>query len=79
MQFMAYYGDNGGGLSTLAWTLSCGMSGISNLTCDMDIFKKDGLHYCFFTACACRVVNFSVNYEVDFEFENEGTKIICNY
>ncbi len=43
-------GDNGGGLSTLAWTLSCGMSGISNLTCDMDIFKKDGLHYCFFTA-----------------------------
>ncbi len=43
-------GDNGGGLSTLAWTLTCGMSGISNLTCDMDIFKKDGLHYCFFTA-----------------------------
>ncbi len=43
-------GDNGGGLSTLAWTLSCGMSGISNVTCDMDIFKKDGLHYCFFTA-----------------------------
>ncbi len=43
-------GDNGGGLSTLVWTLSCGMSGISNLTCDMDIFKKDGMHYCFFTA-----------------------------
>jgi len=43
-------GDNGGRLQTLVWILSCGMSGISNLTCDMEIFQKRTLHYCFFTA-----------------------------
>lgn len=43
-------GDNGGELSTLVWVLSCGMSGISNLTCDMNVFEKETLHYCFFTA-----------------------------
>ena len=43
-------GDNGGSLQTMVWVLSCGMSGISNLTCDMAIFRKEGLHYCFFTA-----------------------------
>lgn len=43
-------GDNGGELPTLVWILSCGMSGISNLTCDMNVFKKHTLHYCFFTA-----------------------------
>lgn len=26
------------------------MSGISNLTCDMNVFEKHTLHYCFFTA-----------------------------
>ncbi|MBO5197919.1 MAG: glycoside hydrolase family 31 protein [Lachnospiraceae bacterium] len=43
-------GDNGGRLQTLVWILSCGMSGISNLTCDMEVFQKRTLHYCFFTA-----------------------------
>lgn len=43
-------GDNGGELQTLVWILSCGMSGISNLTCDMAVFQKRTLHYCFFTA-----------------------------
>lgn len=43
-------GDNGGELQTLVWILSCGMSGISNLTCDMEVFQKRTLHYCFFTA-----------------------------
>lgn len=43
-------GDNGGELTTLVWILSCGMSGISNLTCDMNVFEKHTLHYCFFTA-----------------------------
>lgn len=42
-------GDTGGGLNTLAWVLNCGMSGISNITCDMNIFNKEGIHYAFFT------------------------------
>ena len=43
-------GDAGGGLNTLAWTLNTGLSGFSNMTCDMDVFKKEGMHYAFFTA-----------------------------
>ncbi len=43
-------GDSGGRLKTLVWILNCGMSGISNLTCDMEIFQKHTIHYCFFTA-----------------------------
>ncbi len=42
-------GDTGGGLNTLAWTLNCGMSGMSNMTCDMNIFDTAGIHYAFFT------------------------------
>lgn len=43
-------GDSGGGQKTLAWVLSGGMSGVSNMTCDMNVFSKDAIHYCFFTA-----------------------------
>ncbi len=42
-------GDTGGGLNTLAWILNTGMSGFSNITCDMNIFDKAGIHYAFFT------------------------------
>ncbi len=42
-------GDTGGGLNTLAWILNCGMSGISNITCDMNIFRTSAIHYTFFT------------------------------
>ena len=42
-------GDTGGGLNTLAWILNCGLSGISNITCDMNIFNTEGIHYAFFT------------------------------
>ena len=43
-------GDSGGRLPTLAWTLNLGMSGFSNITCDMVVFEKETLHYGFFTA-----------------------------
>ena len=43
-------GDSGGRLKTLAWILNCGLSGIPTITCDMDIFAKHTIHYCFFTA-----------------------------
>lgn len=43
-------GDSGGRAKTLAWILNCGLSGVSNITCDMDIFAKHTIHYCFFTA-----------------------------
>lgn len=43
-------GDSGGKLKTLVWILNTGLSGISNITCDMDIFTKNTIHYCFFTA-----------------------------
>ena len=43
-------GDSGGELKTLAWILNCGLSGISNITCDMNIHTKNTIHYCFFTA-----------------------------
>lgn len=42
-------GDTGGGLNTLSWILNCGLSGISNITCDMNIFKTNAIHYAFFT------------------------------
>lgn len=43
-------GDSGGKLKTLAWILNCGLTGISAMTCDMDIYSKHTIHYCFFTA-----------------------------
>ena len=43
-------GDSGGRYKTLVWILNCGLSGVSNITCDMDIFAKHTIHYCFFTA-----------------------------
>ena len=42
-------GDAGGGLNTLAWTLNTGLSGFSNVTCDMNTFDAEGIHYAFFT------------------------------
>lgn len=42
-------GDSGGRLKTLAWILNCGFSGVSAITCDMDIHAKHTIHYCFFT------------------------------
>ena len=43
-------GDSGGGIKTLVWILNSGLSGVSNITCDMDIFQPHTIHYCFFTA-----------------------------
>ncbi|MBR5379539.1 MAG: glycoside hydrolase family 31 protein [Clostridia bacterium] len=43
-------GDSGGRYKTLVWILNAGLSGVSNITCDMDIFAKHTIHYCFFTA-----------------------------
>lgn len=43
-------GDSGGGRKTMVWALNCGLSGLSNITCDMDIFSLQAMHYCFFTA-----------------------------
>ena len=43
-------GDTGGDLDTLAMTLNLGLTGISNVTCHMDILKGDSIHYSFFTS-----------------------------
>jgi len=43
-------GDSGGGHKTMVWVLNCGLSGLSDITCDMDIFSPQTMHYCFFTA-----------------------------
>ena len=43
-------GDSGGRYKTLVWILNSGLSGVSNITCDMDIFSKETIHYCFFSA-----------------------------
>lgn len=43
-------GDSGGGLKTLAWSLNLGLSGVSNITCDMSIYSAQTIHYGFFTA-----------------------------
>lgn len=45
-------GDGGGLANTLAWVLNLGMSGVSNVTCDMNIHFKESIHYAFFTAWA---------------------------
>lgn len=43
-------GDGGGLANTLAWVLNLGLSGVSNVTCDMNIHFKESIHYAFFTA-----------------------------
>ncbi len=43
-------GDSGGRHKTMVWILNSGLSGITNITCDMDIFAAHTIHYCFFTA-----------------------------
>ncbi len=43
-------GDSGGRYKTLVWILNAGLSGVSNITCDMDIFTKETIHYGFFSA-----------------------------
>ncbi len=45
-------GDSGGGYKTLVWILNLGLSGISNTTCNMNVFDSEGMHYGFFTAWA---------------------------
>ena len=40
-------GDNGGGHKSLAWMLNLGISGFSNVSCDMNIFDKAAIHYGF--------------------------------
>lgn len=41
-------GDNGGGQKSMAWTLNLGLSGFSTVSCDMNVFDKQALHYGFF-------------------------------
>lgn len=43
-------GDSGGEIKTLAWILNTGLSGLSDITCDMNVHTPNTLHYCFFTA-----------------------------
>ncbi|MCQ2770237.1 MAG: DUF5110 domain-containing protein [Clostridia bacterium] len=41
-------GDNGGGHRSMTWMLNLGLSAYSNISCDMDIHKKETIHYGFF-------------------------------
>ena len=41
-------GDNGGGRKSMAWMLNLGISGFSNVSCDMDMHDRQRIHYGFF-------------------------------
>lgn len=41
-------GDNGGGKKSMAWMLNLGISGFSNVSCDMDVHDRQRIHYGFF-------------------------------
>ena len=41
-------GDNGGGRKSMAWMLNLGISGFSNVSCDMDVHIRERIHYGFF-------------------------------
>lgn len=43
-------GDNGGRQKSMAWTLNLGLSGNSNVSCDMNVHDKAAIHYGFFLA-----------------------------
>lgn len=43
-------GDNGGRQKSMAWMLNLGLSGYSNVTCDMNVHDKFTIHYGFFMA-----------------------------
>lgn len=43
-------GDNGGRQKSMAWMLNLGITGFSNVSCDMNIHDKFTIHYGFFMA-----------------------------
>ena len=43
----SWAGDTGGGFDTVVAMLNYGLSGHSNVTCDMDITSLEGIHYGF--------------------------------
>ena len=43
-------GDNGGRQKSMAWMLNLGISGFSNVSCDMNVHDKFTIHYGFFMA-----------------------------
>ena len=43
----SWAGDTGGGYDTVVAMLNYGLSGHSNVTCDMEVITKEGIHYGF--------------------------------
>lgn len=43
----SWAGDTGGGFDTVIAMLNFGLSGHSNVTCDMEVVSKEGIHYGF--------------------------------
>lgn len=43
----SWAGDTGGGFDTVVAMLNYGLSGHSNVTCDMEVISKEGIHYGF--------------------------------
>ncbi|MDD6095772.1 MAG: glycoside hydrolase family 31 protein, partial [Clostridia bacterium] len=43
----SWAGDTGGGYDTVVAMLNYGLSGHSNVTCDMEVISKEGIHYGF--------------------------------
>jgi alpha-glucosidase (family GH31 glycosyl hydrolase) len=44
----SWAGDTGGGYDTVVAMLNFGLSGHTNVTCDMEVTTKEGIHYGFF-------------------------------
>lgn len=70
-------GDSGGRHKTLVWILNSGLSGVSNITCDMDIFTKQTIHYGFFSAW-CQLNSWS-GYSHPWWAGDENEKIFTFY
>lgn len=73
----SWAGDTGGGFDTVIAMLNFGLSGHSNVTCDMDVSKPHGIHYGFLSPWTQQLVWRTWNYP--WFLDDKKKKLIKDY
>ena len=73
----SWAGDTGGGFDTVIAMLNFGLSGHSNVTCDMDVSKPYGIHYGFLSPWTQQLVWRTWNYP--WFLDDKKKKLIKDY
>lgn len=73
----SWAGDTGGGFDTVIAMLNFGLSGHSNVTCDMDVSKPHGIHYGFLSPWTQQLVWRTWNYP--WFLDDKKKKLIRDY